>query len=490
MKTNRIKNLILVGICGFLLVAASGLYSVTRYTSGHHISDSRNPNATGTPVLMVDGKGSGVAFEVRDGATPVFRIPDGGGFSFPSGGNITLGGGLAADASLIYDGAAQDFHITLDDSSDDLVIGLGSAPDTTNAFVIDENLDITLCDATASDCDITYDGIAQDYYIALDDSEDDLVIGLGSTVGTTPIIRLDELLDVTLCDASASDCDVTWDGIAQDYYVAIDDGTDDFLIGLGAVIGTTPIISMDENQDVVFAERVTVNGVQGADSAATNETLEIAITTPVDTTGVNTHNGFTCDFAIGDSTGGTNTATCLQIDGVSGDAEVTEIAANIGAGWDNDIVQQLGAENLGMLKSVQSTVITFTAAAGGSGTLATITDGEIWFVHSVFIRTTTNFDATGDDVTFVIGDGNDPNGFISAIDANLQAAFTEATGYAAGWYGIENGSGGEYTLDDGGPFVYAPSGADETIDWLLDETSGETITAGQLTAYVTYTRIQ
>ena len=238
------------------------------------------------------------------------------------------------------------------------------------------------------------------------------------------------------------------------------------------------------------ADQVVLKAVAAADSAATNEYFEIALTVPVDTTGVNTHNMLTLDPSISNSTGGTNNLVGLQIDPITGDAEVTETAINFGAGWDVAIQQPIGAENLGMLKSIQSTAITFTAAAGGSGTLATITDGEIWFVHSVFIRTTTNFDATGDDVTFVIGDGNDADGFIVAVDANLQAAFTEATGYAAGWYGIENGSGGAYTLDDGGPFVYAPSGADETIDWLLDETSGETITAGELTAYVVYTRIQ
>ena len=146
-------------------------------------------------------------------------------------------------------------------------------------------------------------------------------------------------------------------------------------------------------------------------------------------------------------------------------------------------------ENIG-LPTVITKDIVWTAAAGGSGTVATIADGEIWLVHSVFVHTTTNFDCTGDDVTLVIGDGNDPNGFIDAIDAELQAAFTEATGFQAGFFGIEAGSGDAYTIDDGGPFVYAPSGSAETIDWLLDETSGETITAGAATIYVVYTRIQ
>ena len=51
---------------------------------------------------------------------------------------------------------------------------------------------ITVGNATAEDATILFDGNAQDFYIALDDSADDLLIGLGSTVGTTPIISIDE----------------------------------------------------------------------------------------------------------------------------------------------------------------------------------------------------------------------------------------------------------------------------------------------------------
>jgi len=51
---------------------------------------------------------------------------------------------------------------------------------------------LTIGNATAEDATILFDGAAQDFYIALDDSADDLLIGLGSTVGTTPIIAIDE----------------------------------------------------------------------------------------------------------------------------------------------------------------------------------------------------------------------------------------------------------------------------------------------------------
>jgi hypothetical protein len=41
--------------------------------------------------------------------------------------------------------------------------------------------------STGSDAGIVFDGEAQDYYIALDDGYDDLIIGIGDTTPTTPI---------------------------------------------------------------------------------------------------------------------------------------------------------------------------------------------------------------------------------------------------------------------------------------------------------------
>ena len=59
---------------------------------------------------------------------------------------------------------------------------------------------LTIGDAGAEDTKIVFDGNAQDFYIGLDDSADDLIIGLGSTVGTTPIISVDENKDVAIPD--------------------------------------------------------------------------------------------------------------------------------------------------------------------------------------------------------------------------------------------------------------------------------------------------
>ena len=53
-------------------------------------------------------------------------------------GLVQIGTGVAADRSIIFDGNAQDFHIGIDDSADDLTIGLGSTLGTTSHIVIDE----------------------------------------------------------------------------------------------------------------------------------------------------------------------------------------------------------------------------------------------------------------------------------------------------------------------------------------------------------------
>lgn len=146
-----------------------------------------------------------------------------------------------------------------------------------------------------------------------------------------------------------------------------------------------------------------------------------------------------------------------------------------------------GVENV-RLPSVASVAITYAS----SGALFTVADGEVWIVHGVLVNVTTNFDCTGDNCTLTIGDGNDADGFIVLADAELQAADTEATGFAAGWQGMAAATRGVY-LDEvttnayTGGFVYAPSGAAETIDIAIGGTSPA---AGAGTVYVIYTRVQ
>ena len=110
------------------------------------------------------------------------------------------------------------------------------------------------------DVKIVFDGNAQDFYIALDDSADDLLIGKGSTVGTTPAIAIDENLlttlhggltmvgttpTLTIGDGGEEDTKIVFDGNAQDFYIGLDDSADDLVIGLGSAVGTNPALSID-----------------------------------------------------------------------------------------------------------------------------------------------------------------------------------------------------------------------------------------------------
>ena len=114
---------------------------------------------------------------------------------------FTIGDAGAEDAALVFDGNAKDFYIALDDSADKLVIGEGSTVGTNSILTITDD-SVTIGDAAAVDTKIVFDGNAQDYYVGLDDSADDLVIGLGSTVGTTPAISINSDRDVTISDGA------------------------------------------------------------------------------------------------------------------------------------------------------------------------------------------------------------------------------------------------------------------------------------------------
>ena len=87
----------------------------------------------------------------------------------------------------------------------------------------------TIGDAGAEDAALIFDGNAQDFYIALDDSADDLLIGKGSTVGTTPAISIDENLQVKIVATTATTSTTTGSliaaggvGIAADLIVGDD----------------------------------------------------------------------------------------------------------------------------------------------------------------------------------------------------------------------------------------------------------------------------
>jgi len=176
---------------------------------------------------------------------------------------VTIGDAGAEDTMLAFDGNAVDFHVGLDDSADDLVIGTGTTAGTATAIMVDgggtlattfygdvtmggTTPTLTIGDAGAEDTKIVFDGNAKDFYVALDDSADKLLIGEGSTVGTNPILTITDDT-VTLGDGAAVDTSIVFDGNAKDFYVALDDSADKLLIGEGSTVGTNPILSITDD---------------------------------------------------------------------------------------------------------------------------------------------------------------------------------------------------------------------------------------------------
>ena len=236
---------------------SSGPYSII-------ISQGSGANVTignsKVSVLYTDGAGGSAA--VVDALTDLV-VTDSLQVAGPT---LTVGDAAAEDTKLLFDGNAKDFYVGLDDSADKLVIGEGSTVGTNNILTITDDT-VTIGDAAAVDTSIVYDGNAKDFYIGLDDSADKLVIGEGSTVGTNSILTLTDD-SVTIGDGAAIDTKIVYDGNAQDFYIGLDDSADDLVIGLGSTVGTTPAVTIDEDQKVVFpAAHVTIGDGTAEDTA-------------------------------------------------------------------------------------------------------------------------------------------------------------------------------------------------------------------------------
>ena len=145
-----------------------------------------NITATGTVTAAASVYVSGAPSE---GSSNYALWVDAGNVKFDA--DLTLGAGAEADVKVVYDGNAKDFYVGLDDSADKLVGGVGSTVGTNAIMTLDDD-SVTIGDGAEVDTKVVFDGNAQDFYIGLDDSADDLVFGQGSTVGNNVAFSIDE----------------------------------------------------------------------------------------------------------------------------------------------------------------------------------------------------------------------------------------------------------------------------------------------------------
>jgi hypothetical protein len=68
--------------------------------------------------------------------------------------------------------------------------------------------------------------------------------------GTTPTLKIG--------DAGAENTAIHWLGAAFNFYMCLEDTSDDIVMGLGLTCGTTPALSFDENRDVTIARGLTI----------------------------------------------------------------------------------------------------------------------------------------------------------------------------------------------------------------------------------------
>jgi len=201
------------------------------------------------------------------------------------GGNLTVGDGGEEDQKIDFNGHAQDFYVGLDDTTDDLIIGLGSAVGTTPSISINEDQDVTIADG-AIDFDIASHDATNGLKLGgtlvtssaaelnmLDGKSIGAATGIGDTYGpgsavNNAIARFDgtagktiQNSNVTISDdppvvkvgdGVAEDIMVTFDGNAVDYRIGLDDGNDTLEIGAGTAHGTTTAISIDSAADMTI----------------------------------------------------------------------------------------------------------------------------------------------------------------------------------------------------------------------------------------------
>jgi len=119
------------------------------FQNGVLLGSADYTSTSGTSVVLAQGASVSdlVVIVVYDVFSVADTVSKTAGGSFDSAvtfdGDVTIGDASAADKKILFDGNAQDYHIGLDDSADSLIIGKGSTLGTTTSMAFDANGIIT-----------------------------------------------------------------------------------------------------------------------------------------------------------------------------------------------------------------------------------------------------------------------------------------------------------------------------------------------------------
>ena len=184
------------------------------------------------------------------------------------------------DATYVHQVADGVLKI-VSDNMVDLSVGAGGVQITGTTPLL------TIGDAGAEDTKIVFDGNAQDFYVGLDDSEDDLVLGVGSALGTTVSLALDESRNVdipahngtvglklggTVVGSTAAELNLLDGGTSVGSSITIADG-DGFIVNDG---GTTKLIPATDLTAYLASSNTRVKTVQDVTSSIAADANYIA----------------------------------------------------------------------------------------------------------------------------------------------------------------------------------------------------------------------
>ena len=267
---------------------------------------------------------------------------------------------------------------------------------------------LTIGNATAEDATILFDGNAQDFYIALDDSADDLLIGLGSTVGTTPIIAIDENKLSTFSGAITvgvddTGHDVKFFGATASAYMLWDESADDLILAGAAglsVAGATAtaaltasgIVKTDDTTEATSTtdgSLQTDGGLSVAKDTVLGDDLKLLSDSSVIAFGADGDTTFTHTDGTGLTLNSTNKLTF-------GDA-----ASYINQSSDG-VLTIAGEATIGLTASTAVTVSNDLKLNSDSAILSFGADSEVTLTHSH--NAGLIFDS-GDNVTLTLGTG-------------------------------------------------------------------------------------
>jgi len=224
-------------------------------------------NATSGSQNIIIKQGSGAEVTIPNGFVKAVYL-DGAGSgaavveafdNLSVGTNFRIGNGAAEDTTLIFDGNAQDFYIGLDDSTDDLVFGKGSTLGTTQAMAIDENMDVAFGPTT--NVTITNDGNEDTLTLVSTDADASVGPNLVLYRNSSSPADSDLLGQIKIVGRNDNSQDVVAFQM-QNYMTDVSDGTEDasvyfYVMAGGAVrerigLGPTAIVINEDSQDVDF----------------------------------------------------------------------------------------------------------------------------------------------------------------------------------------------------------------------------------------------